>query len=256
MCPCVDTGEARLPSPIHRSLGQSRAQFLPPKGPGGAAFVDLFAGPGRARVVETGGFIDGSPLLALKHANSPFTRVILCEKEPENRSALERRTEPYGVRSEVLRGDCNDRVDDVVKLVPRYGLNIALIDPYNVSPLSFSTIEKLGRVGRMDLLIHFPTSDLRRKLGKGWKDYVDRFLGTSRWRSSVKKPEQVPQLIPILREQLTTLGYLPDEVRSEPVKADTGLVLSHIVYASKHKLGSDIWQAITRIRANGQRRMF
>jgi three-Cys-motif partner protein len=225
--------------------------------PAGAAFVDLFAGPGRARVQETGAFVDGSPLIALKHGKVPFSRVILVEQDPENIRALKDRV---GQSATVIPGDCNTVIDKVASIVPRDGLNLALIDPYNVSPLSFETIARLGRFARMDLLIHFPTSDIRRKFGKGqtmgpgWHEYIDRFLGTTAWRSEMNRAEEVPsKLIPILREQLTKLGYEGKAVRDVPIRADARNVLYHLVYASKHPLGSKIWDAIARIGPGGQR---
>lgn len=228
-----------------------RKKFIGP-GKGGAAFVDLFAGPGRARVKGTGEFVDGSPLIAASHDGAPFSKIILCEADQENHAALKERTAGHGSRVKVLSGDCNDLIDEVLKQLPKAGLNLALIDPYNVGPLSFETLAKLGRSGRMDLLLHFPTSDIRRKFGRKLFGYLDRFLGSPEWRSVVTKAEQVPQLIPFLRGRLSTLGYSDEEVQSHPVRADAQ-VLYHIVYITKHDTGSKIWKAITRIGPGGQR---
>jgi len=49
----------------------ARAKYLPPKGTGGAAYIDLFAGPGCARIRDTGEIIDGSPLIVLNHEKVP-----------------------------------------------------------------------------------------------------------------------------------------------------------------------------------------
>ena len=38
----------------------ARARYLPPLGRGGAAFIDLFAGPGRARIREHKGTIEAT----------------------------------------------------------------------------------------------------------------------------------------------------------------------------------------------------
>jgi three-Cys-motif partner protein len=38
----------------------ARTMFLPPKGTGGAAYIDLFSGPGRSQIEDSGEFIDGS----------------------------------------------------------------------------------------------------------------------------------------------------------------------------------------------------
>jgi three-Cys-motif partner protein len=48
----------------------ARAMYLPPRGTGGAAYIDLFSGPGRSQLEDTGEFIDGSPLVAYKAGQS------------------------------------------------------------------------------------------------------------------------------------------------------------------------------------------
>lgn len=50
-----------------------RSAFLPPKGRGGSAFVDLFAGPGLVRVRESGEIREGSPMVAIRHKEAPFS---------------------------------------------------------------------------------------------------------------------------------------------------------------------------------------
>src|SRR6266404_3488674 len=87
-----------------------RRKYLTPTGgrryAGGAAFIDLFAGPGRARIFSSRGpIIDGSPLVALGHAAAPSTRVILGETDPENVSALRARTAKYGEQVSVVPGN-------------------------------------------------------------------------------------------------------------------------------------------------------
>jgi three-Cys-motif partner protein len=47
---------------------------------GGAAYIEVFSGPGRARTKETGTLIDGSPLVAFKCAvkgGVPFSEIHL-----------------------------------------------------------------------------------------------------------------------------------------------------------------------------------
>lgn len=87
--------------------------------PGGTSYIELYAGPGRARVRETGRFIDGSPLVALNAAaaKNPFTKSLLCDLAPANIAALRARTAQYG--SEVFEGDCNKRIADVVRSIPQ-----------------------------------------------------------------------------------------------------------------------------------------
>lgn len=237
--------------PRGKFLEQKRAD-LPA---GGAAFMDLFAGPGRARVRKTGKYILGSPLLALQHERQPFTKVILVDLDPENVAALTARTAQYKNRVAILQGDCNEVIDEVITLVPEHGLNMALIDPFGVEPLHFATIAKLATVKRMDLIIHFPIGDLKRNLINvpHYEEFLDRFLGTPSWRSQVRSPADVARLIDVLRVQLQPFGYDQEQVRYHPVMNSKNAVLYYLVYVSKHSKGSQIWRDITRNTVHGQR---
>jgi three-Cys-motif partner protein len=137
---------------------QVRAKFLPPKGIGGAAFIDLFGGPGRCCVRGARPeIIYGSPLIALRHEEAPFTRVVVCDLDRENVEALRERTQGFGARARIIEGNCNLVIDQIVDQIPAEGLNIALIDPFAASELNFdATISRLARFKRMDLIIHCP----------------------------------------------------------------------------------------------------
>lgn len=233
----------------------ARNKYLVPDGDrpaGGAAYIDIFAGPGRARVRTTGEIIDGSPLIAAQHKDAPFTSLIFADLAEENVNALEARLGVASKHAALFQGDCNLMIDKIVKQVPPYGLNIALIDPYGLRPLSFETIAALANVKRMDLLIHFPTMDIKRNFTEA-EPYITRFLGTDRWKERVEKAQDVVALIDVLREQLGQFGYTQDKLRSLPVENRQRAVLYHLVYATKDKLGGKIWQSIARTDAKGQR---
>jgi three-Cys-motif partner protein len=230
---------------------------LPPQQPerrGGAAFIDLFAGPGRARIRETGEEIDGSPLVALRHHEVPFSRVVLCELDPDNAQALRKRVEAYEGHAVVVEGSCHETIREVVAQVPVYGLNFALIDPFSLDQLRFDTITNLAALRRVDLLIHFPTMDIKRNLTRS-TDRLSRAVGTERWQERVKKAEDVPKAIDHLRSELEKHGYTGKQVRSVPIKHG-GLLLYHLVFASKHERGDKIWESVTKITATGQRSLF
>jgi three-Cys-motif partner protein len=233
----------------------TRSKYLTPAAAGvagGAAFIDLFAGPGRSRVRTSGEIIDGSPLIAAQHAESPFTKLILVDLAEENITALEVRLNAISKSAELFHGDCNQVIDNIVKRVPTLGLNIALIDPYGLRPLSFETIAKLAAFKRMDLVMHFPTMDIKRNFATA-ETYITKYLGTDVWKHRVRSPQQVVSLIDVLREQLAQFGYMQDKVRSLPVENRQGAVLYHLVYATKDKLGNKIWDSIARISAKGQK---
>ncbi len=234
---------------IEASSGPRRTFLTPRDGypPAGAGFIDLFAGPGRARIRETKVFIPGSPIVALEHARQPFTKVISIELEPENVSALRARTEKYGDRAEVLQGDCNEIIDRAIGRIPSQGLNLALIDPYGLEPLRFDTLRKLAQVKRMDLMLHFPVADMKRNITnvrrEAYAGFIDRFLGVP---VEIKLLSDIPQLIDLLRKQLKPYGYEQEQVRSVPVRNSKNAPLYYLVYISKHPKGSEIWKSLTR----------
>src|ERR1700733_4547713 len=75
-------------------------------------YIDLFSGPGIARVKDTNKLLWGSPLLALQ-VNDPFDKYIFCEKEPSYLDVLRRRVNRIfpGTNVSFILGDCNDEVE-------------------------------------------------------------------------------------------------------------------------------------------------
>lgn len=230
-----------------------RNKFLnPPPGvaAGGAAFIDLFSGPGRARVRSTGALIDGSPLIALKHDKAPFTKLIFCELDADNAAAIRARSKSEGDRVIVIEGDCHANIDKVIAETPPNGLNFALVDPFGLDQHDFDTFAKLAKVHRMDLLIHFPTMDAKRNFNQGTEPKLTKALGTADWRKDVRKPKDVTRAIDTLHKGLVQFGYTGENVRSVPVTNSHDGVLYHLVYASKDRLGDKIWESIARTRGN------
>lgn len=232
-----------------------RAKFLPPVGRGGAAFIDLFAGPGTVRVRDSGEICDGSPLVALRHADAPFTKLVLCDLDPNNARALRARTAAENPRVTVIEGDCNTHIAEVTRAIPEYGLNIALIDPFALRALKFKTLERLAAFERMDLMVHFPTADIKRNLAQNenTRTWLDEALGTKEWAAKIASSTDVAVLIEIFKQQLGLLGYQSQHVRSEPIRNNQNATLYYLVYASKSPRGDAIWQSITKNGPSGQR---
>jgi three-Cys-motif partner protein len=230
----------------------ARARYLGPD-KGGAAFVDLYAGPGRARIRDTGEFVPGSPFLALDHKVAPFSRVVLCELAEVNLRALSKRIEGEQTRVSLIDGDCNEVIHEIVSAVPVHGLNLAFVDPYNLAALSFETLRCLAKVTRMDLIIHFPTGTIKRNWGKV-DDGLDRFLGTTEWRKAAPGgAKDAAKLVDVLREQLTGAGYTGANVRAVPIENKKHARMYHLVFASKHALADKIWNDVTKHKPSGQR---
>lgn len=225
-----------------------RRQFLGPH-KGGAAFIDLFAGPGHVRVRNTAQVQPGSALIAQLHERAPFSKLLLCDIDEENVAALAGRTVSDS-RVTVLKGDCNLRIDDLRQRIPRDGLNIALIDPFGAKPLKWATVEKLALFKRMDLLLHFPTNAIKRNFLNesvtDFNDVIDELVGTPDWRKGVRTHGEIVTLIDLLRQRLVPLGYDSDRVRSAPITNTSGGVLYHLMFASKDRRGTEIWKSLVR----------
>jgi three-Cys-motif partner protein len=221
-----------------------RRKFLQPSGSrpaGGAAFVDLFGGPGKCCVRGLKlDRIDGSPLIALGHVEAPFTKVIICDLDGENASALRVRTATHGGRVVIIEDDCHSAIDKIVMEIPQFGFNIAFVDPFNSAQLRIDTIKRLAAVRRMDLLINFPTGDKKRNFN----------------REGFASPEDVVAEIAGLRRELEQFGYLNEQVRSMPVTNTRHVILYHLVFASKNPKGNEIWDSITKTESGGQRSLF
>ena len=156
----------------------------------------------------------------------------------------------------MFEGDCNDEIDRLTAAVPPRGLNLALIDPFGVSPLRFDTLAKLARFERMDILLHFPTNDLVRNL-RQHADRITTFLGTQTWKDRVTDPKDVLKLLDVLREQLLPFGYQKAEVRYEPLLKNTkNAPLYHLVLVAKHGLAEKIWRSVIRTEGSGQKRLW
>lgn len=218
----------------------------------GAGYVDLFSGPGKARVASTGEIIDGSPVLAAKIDRQPFTDIVLCEYSEVNISALKTRFAGQS-RVTIEPGDCNENIKNIVPKIPVNGYNVALIDPFHVGNLAFETIERLANFRRMDLVINFPIVDIRRNWDK--VDRIERFIGLTadKWGFEVSS-KMAPKILALFQDQLTRLGYQEQQTRAPQITNEGNTPLYHLVFASKHKLGSQIWESISSIEPSGQRR--
>ena len=79
----------------------------------GLHYIDLFAGAGIVRLESSKNLEWGSPLIAAQ-APYPFTRLHLCEKNKRNYIALKARVEQIRPDSQILQGDANKKIRDVL----------------------------------------------------------------------------------------------------------------------------------------------
>lgn len=237
-----------------------------PAWPAGLVYLDLFAGAGVCTMKQSGRRIPGSVLLAAQ-TSKPFGRIIACEKDRTLADACEARLSKTYVaaRSHVLRGDCNELVDQIVELMIPGALTLAFVDPKGLDA-QFSTITALSRNGRVDFVALFADAyDINRNVELYYRNNpdskLDQVLGpSSDWRS---KLDQLPNqsglekrrlFARIYEEQLRQqLGYT--HFRHKTMSGPNGPLYT-LIYASKHDLGLDFWDKAISKDATGQRELF
>jgi len=236
----------------------------------GIGYVDLFAGPGMCVVRDTGEEIDASPLLALQ-TDKPFDVFAYADKSEDSLHAILSRFGARKASTEPLtfQGDCNQRIDDIAKVLPRGHLYLAFLDPTGLD-IHFETIRALTANHRVDLIVVFMDRlDLNRNIAKTYYDTqeskLDAFFGAgSNWRSKFADlanwtADKVTELsLDIYRKQLRTIGY---ECFGKTVRiigkagaARTPFYL--LFFASKHPLGAKIWNSTSSVDRGGQRGLY
>lgn len=246
-------------------------------------YVDLFSGPGKCIVRGTNEYLLGSPLLALS-TQYPFTDYYFGDLEQQNIECLLERSRGAKVpRNHIhpLIGDANQRVRDVVKDIEQLDkpfiqgvgscLNLAFLDPEGLE-LEWTTVEALGKMKTMDLIIHYSQSGLTRNLDRYCDNdentVIDRFFGDRNWRKvykdALQKRESIGvhrMLIDYYKANLGKLKYIvindQQHTVSEPLirNTDTNAPLYRLIFASKHPLGNKIWNEVTKKNFYGQRNL-
>jgi three-Cys-motif partner protein len=226
-------------------------------------YVDLFAGPGRCRVRETGEEVDGSPLIALRYA---FSKYFFFEEDGNNCLALKTRIKsqaPDKLEDVVVaNGDCNDQIAKT--RFPLGNLGLAFVDPTGISQLAFETIRKLAENGKIDLIINFPEGMAIRmnlhQYTQRERSALNRFMGSSRWQERYKLAltsfDQIcREIANEYLENLHSLGYLALDRDWIPVRTNQNTLLYYLLFASKDPRGTDFWRKIKHINPHGQREL-
>lgn len=235
--------------------------------PGGLVYVDLFGGAGVCAFKGSSKRrFPGSAIIAA-HASKPFERLIVCEKDASLAAACRERLENTSVadRCEVLTGDCNQLVTQLVRKIPVQALTLAFIDPKGLDA-QFSTIATLSKNTRVDFVVLFADAyDINRNVEHVYRadpnSKLDQVLGPdSHWREELDKLERPNHITKrrlfaeIYQQQLKRL--LGFEFFHEKVMTCKGVPLYRLVYASKSNLGLKFWKEALKEDSGGQRNLF
>jgi three-Cys-motif partner protein len=243
----------------------------------GLHFIDLFSGPGKCKLRETQQILLGSPLLALT-LPYPFSQYFFADIDQTAIEALRNRcnSSPHAANIQYLVGDSNQMVTNIAgqieKIDRQYikgqwssSLNLAFLDPEGLE-LEWTTVATLGKIKRMDLIIYYPQMGLSRQMPKDIQNdsaiKIDAYFGGNEWRGVYLRYKMGKiqglhrSLMDLYEEKLKSLGYV--EIKeNEPLMRNTGrnAPLYRLIFASKHPLGNEFWQQVTRRDVYGQTRL-
>jgi three-Cys-motif partner protein len=228
----------------------ARAKFAPPRGSGGASYIELFSGPGRSLIEGTSEYIDGSPLVAYKAARTSgarFSEIHLNDFDAEKALAVDARIKALGGAAIVQKRPAEEAIDSILDAVNPAGLHFAFLDPYNLEYLSFEMIRKLARLRHMDMLVHVSVQDLQRNIDRysvpggvldtfapGWRNHVDPRQAIAPFRAA---------LLEYWLGEIRKLGTMPAR-GMELIVGSKNQRLYWLVFVSAHELAQKLWDAI------------
>jgi three-Cys-motif partner protein len=225
---------------------------------GGATYIDLFCGPGRARLRRSGPIIDGSPLVAYKSAvlgGYPFSEIHVADIDGSSCDAAVKRITAIGGHAFGYPGIAEETASAIISKLNPDGLHFAFLDPYDLEGLSFEVISQLAKLKSIDLLLHVSMQDLQRNLARyeaenpsrldafapGWRQAVDTKQSIQPFRAS---------LLLYWQTLMQKLGFMhPRGV--EKVTGSKNQRLYWLVFLSKRKIANDFWDKIRNISGQG-----
>jgi three-Cys-motif partner protein len=97
-----------------QASGAARRRYLG----SGAAYIDVFCGPGRSKIRTSGQFIDGSPVAAFdkaKRSLAPFTAIHISDADPDLLSSAEKRLVHLGAPVQAIAGPASVAMPKIVQ---------------------------------------------------------------------------------------------------------------------------------------------
>jgi len=212
-------------------------------------YVDLFSGPGKCRVEETGEIKKGSPMLATI-TQPPFTNFVFVEQNAEYLVALKERLALPSSNSQYFPGDANNLVHEVMSGIDDFDPCLVLIDPFELE-LDWATVLELAKKPRIDMLINFQVSQIFRAFGLGSHERLNRFFGPNDWKPIERRWKEgvSPEVIRSELFELYKNALEKHELRAIPKLIYTeskNLPLYYLVYAVRFGVGEKVWKDIAK----------
>jgi len=204
-------------------------------------YIDFFAGPGRC-LDESGDICDGSPFVAVKTTPS-FSNFIFVDIDQAYCNALRRRLEKIS-NINVIHGDCNEVVHEVLSMMNTHDPCFVFLDPFGLE-LKWRTIETLSKKRRIDILINFPIGAVHRSMGKkGAEHTVSECLGCDEWKNI--RGRGYPARIRLRDLYIEKIQQFFQYISPKLVYTQNNVPLYYLIYGCHFSVGKKIWEDITK----------
>ena len=218
----------------------------------GAAYIDVFSGPGRSKIRTTGKYIDGSPVAAFRKAKgslAAFTDIHISDADADLLGSAENRLIALGAPVYATPGPASTAMPRIVQGLNSSGLHFAFLDPHNLGTLSFDLFETLAKLKRIDIIVHVSLSDLQRNADRytsAAHSEFDRFAPG--WRRQIRTDmNQTSLRAAILQywsDKVMGLG-LPRAEHCELITGPNNQRLYWLIFLGKHELAHNLWAKIS-----------
>lgn len=216
-------------------------------------FIDPFCGPGRIQVAGETFTRPGGAVLAYEAStkDAPFTKVLVGDVDCDRVEACGRRLAAVGASAALFPGPAAETVKVMVSAVPNGSLCTAFVDPYNLEVLSFSILQELASLRKIDLAINFSTMDLQRNVDLEFDPERARFDDVAPgWRThptirAASRPNVKLVFFSYWCDLVKGLGF--EHSQQMPlVRNNQGHAIYRMVFFSRHDFPKGIWDDVAR----------
>ena len=225
------------------------------------SYVDGFAGMGVHVAKESGGYVAGSPLNALR-IEPPFRNFFLVDLDGDKVDQL-RGLPQARDRADVniIHGDCNRvLLQDVFPQVryEDYRRALCLLDPYGLH-LDWEVIRKAGEMGSIDVFLNFPIMDMNRNAlwhrpenaRDAGIDRMTAFWGDDSWREAAYRKRRTlfgeedvklgnQDVVNAFRKRLGEVAGFQHVLEPMPMRNSNNAVVYYLFFASQKPVASRI----------------
>jgi three-Cys-motif partner protein len=181
---------------------------------------------------------------------------MLADIDPSLVRAACARLAARGIGADGYEGPASETAGAIVKVLDPYGLHFAFLDPFNLGDLTFTALEHLAKLKRMDMLIHVSVQDLQRNLRRNIEregSALDRFAPGWRQRIDIGARDDVIRaaIFDHWLGLIRGLDMLPSQ-GVELVSGERNQRLYWLVLVARHKRAGELWDKVRNISGQGR----